>query len=88
VAGNPRRNALFGIVSETCGLVETVGLELGTPPPSHRTSLRLTPGTGISDAETGEGKGDLSHAETKPEMRGVREKPHSGAISAGKPMGV
>jgi hypothetical protein len=47
----------------------------GDPPPSHRTDLRLTPGTGISYAETGDRKDDLSHTETELETRRVREKP-------------
>jgi hypothetical protein len=69
-------------------VVETVGLELGTHHPVIEPGLPLTPGTGISDAETGDGKGDFSLEETKSETRRVREKPRSGAISATKPLGV
>jgi hypothetical protein len=69
-------------------VVETVRARTGDPPPSHRTGLRLTPGTGISHPETGARKGDLSHTETKSETRRVPEKPRSGAISATRPVGV
>jgi hypothetical protein len=53
----PAENALFGVLSETFGLQGLGGggswAQTGDPPPSHRTNLRLTPGTEISDAETG-----------------------------------
>src|SRR5258706_9273207 len=43
VAGNPRRNALFGVVLETCGLRRLDGggsrAQTEDPPPSHRTNL-------------------------------------------------
>ena len=44
---NPARNALSGVVSESCGL-RRLGAggswaQTGDPPPSHRTGLRLRP---------------------------------------------
>jgi len=35
VAGNPRRNALFGVVSETCGLRRLDGGEVGLELVTH-----------------------------------------------------
>jgi hypothetical protein len=63
-------------------VVETPRLEPGTQPCSHRTSLPSTPGTGISQAETGARKGRSLLTETESETRRMPEKPHSGAISA------
>jgi hypothetical protein len=64
VAGNPRRNGLFGVVSETCGLRN-----------SHRTGLRAKPGTEICDAETDPQKPANHLAEINPETRRECEKP-------------
>jgi hypothetical protein len=89
---NPRGNAPFGVRSRSWGLRRLDGgdcrARTGDPRPSRRTSLRLKPGTGISDAETGARNGHSSLAETKSETRRMPEKPHSSAISASRPVGV
>src|SRR5258708_4481613 len=77
--GNPRRNALFGVVSETCGLRRLDGgdsrARTGDPPPSHRTESPPKSGTEISDAETGGQKRTFYPAETRPETSLIYEKP-------------
>ena len=86
MAGNPRRNALFSVVSETRGLQGLGGgggrAQTGDPPPSHRTSLHAKPGTEFSDAETGAQRPPLSPAETDQETRRSAKSPHSGAAYA------
>ena len=83
---NPRGNALFSVVPETCGLQRLDGggswAQTGDPPPSHRTGLRPAPGTEISNAETGRRKPAHHLAETESETRRERESPHFRAISA------
>ena len=78
---NPRGNALFSAVPETCSLQRLDGggdrARTGDPPPSHRTSLRPTPGTEISNAETGRRKPVHHLAETESETRRERESPIS-----------
>ena len=78
-AGNPRRKALFGVVSETGGLRRLDGggcrAQTGDPPPSRRTRLRTEPGTEICDAETGTQKRAYRLAEIDPETRWECEKP-------------
>src|SRR5216683_2291807 len=64
MAGSPRRNALFGVVSETCGLRRLDGggarAQTGDPPPSHRTGLRRRAGNGNLRCRDGLAKADLS----------------------------
>ena len=79
MAENPRRNALFGVVSERHGLRRLGGggsrAQTGDPPPSHRTGLRTEPGTENYDAETGAQRPPYRLAETNPEARRECEKP-------------
>ena len=56
--------------------------ETEDPPPSHRTGLRLAPGTEISSAETGRQKPAHHLADTVSETRRKRESPDSRARTA------
>jgi hypothetical protein len=80
-SGCGRRNALFGVLPEMCGLQGLGGRDsrarTGDPPRSRRTRLRLAPRTEISNAETDPQKSALHLAETDLETIRKRESPHS-----------
>ena len=86
MAENARRNAPFGVVPETCGLLRLGGgdrrARTGDPPPSHRTSLRLAAGTEISDAETGGQIRPFACKRPIVETGQACEMPRSSALSA------
>jgi hypothetical protein len=64
MAGNPRRNALFGVVPETLGFQGLGGggtrAQTGDPPPSHRTTLLSRAGNGNLRCRDGHAKAGLS----------------------------
>jgi len=63
VVGNPRRNALFGVVLKPRGLQGLDGggsrAQTGDPPPSHRTGLRHRAGNRNLRCRDGRDKGRL-----------------------------
>jgi hypothetical protein len=79
VAGKPRRNGLFGVASEICGLQRLGGggsrAQTGDPPQSSNRSLTSESGTEFFDAETEGPDPPFGLAETDAETRTSSKKP-------------